>query len=400
MIETTDTIEGSGYPLAFRVSVGGARAPLHGTAAASGIFRIEARAMGGHQKEAIVTEGDGAGAWRVVSDEGPILGGSDLAPFPLGFFSAGLQADLIGRINALAPLYDISIDALELKLENRYAFTGSFFAGTGQGSTQPARIDIAVQTAASSEAVGRLLRAAIDASPAIAALRQPLANTFAIYVNGKRGVVEGVHASATGNTIDPFISHAAPPVPLPDTSDIPALITRLQEPAAAPAPLPASGDKVALVVAGKSAPAAPEGTTSVNTWLAQPAGTQFGLRSDERATGEQAPCGLALLSAGVSFCYLTQLLRYVAYQKHKVRAIRLVQLNPYSLSGNGADRTLRGSAGPVDTHLFLNGNEPDEVMQKLLLYSARTCYLHATLASAYEPQVTFVLNGGANTPLP
>ena len=257
-----------------------------------------------------------------------------------------------------------------------------------------------MRAAASTDEMGRLLRAAIDASPAIAALRQPLANTFAIYVNGKRGVVEGVHASAAGNAEDPFIAHASAPAPPPDTADLPALITRLQEPAAAPAPLPPSGDKVEIVVAGKSVPSDPDGMTHVDTWLVRPPGTHFGLRSDERPAGERAPCGLALLSAGVSFCYLTQLLRYVEYRKFKVRAIRLVQYNPYSVAGSAADGSLRGSAGAVDTHLFLNGNEPDDVMQKLLLYSARTCYLHAALSSAYEPQVTFSLNGGANTALP
>lgn len=399
MIETTDTIEGSGHPLAFRQAMAGPRAPLFGAVAGAGVLRVEARAMGGHQKEAVITEGEGAGSWRVVSDEGPILGGSDLAPFPLGFFSAGLQGDLTGRILTLAPFHSVVIDALAIKLENRYAFTGSFLAGTGQGSTRPAGIDVSVQTSAQPSAVMRLITAAIDASPAIAALRAPLANTFAIYVNGKRGSVEGVHASAAADAVDPFMAHAGRPAPVRGADQLPGLITRLREPDTAPAPLPASGARVDIVVSGESSPGVTTGTANVETRLLRPTGTWFGLKSDERPAGEQAPSGLALMSAGISFCYLTQLLRYVEYRKHKVRAIRLVQYNPYSLQGSAALGSLRGAAGPVDTHLFLNAGEPDDVMQKLLLYSARTCYLHAALGSAYDPEVTLSINGAASMPV-
>jgi hypothetical protein len=395
MIETTDTIEGNTYPLAFRVSQGGPRAPLFASSAGEGVIRVEARAMGGHQKEAVVTEGLGASAWRMVSDEGPILGGSDLAPFPLGFFSAGLQADLLGRISALAPNFNVVLDSISLKNENRYSFDGSFFAGTGRGSTQPARFDIAIASNASAEQIARLLRTAVDASPAIASLRQPLANTFAMYVNGKRIPVEGVHASTAKDAVDPFVAHAKPPHPLENATERPDLIRRLQEPTDKPTQLPSSGSKVEIIVAGESVPGVTAGTTDVETWLVRPVGTRFGLRSDETSSGETGPSGLALLSAAVSFCYLTQLLRYVEYRKHNVRAIRVVQLNPFSVGTLAADGTRSAQAGPVDTHLFLNGDEPDDVMQKLLLYSARTCYLHAALANAFEPEIRFSLNGGA-----
>jgi hypothetical protein len=35
--------------------------------------------MGGHQKEAVVKEGQAGSSWRMVSDEGPALKGTDLA---------------------------------------------------------------------------------------------------------------------------------------------------------------------------------------------------------------------------------------------------------------------------------------------------------------------------------
>lgn len=399
MIQATDTIEGSGHPLAFRLGHARQRAPLSGTRTGAAMWRVEARAMGGHQKEAVVTEGEDGAQWRVVSDEGPVLGGSDLAPAPLSFFCAGLQADLMGRMRALAPQHGVHLDALATTVENHFAFSGSFVSGTGQGSTQPAVMAVAIHAAAPWERVSALVRAAVQASPAVAALRAPLASTFALYANGRRHAVQGVHASPAQDAIDPYVSHAKRPAPLPGTAPAEALIRRLKDSDVKPGALPASGGNASIVVHGQGQAFSDEGTMQVETRLHKPPGSSFTLTTDERASGAHAPSGLALLSAGVSFCYLTQLLRYVQHRKYDVRAIRLVQYSPYSLEGAVARHALRGHAGPVDTHLFLQGTTSDETMQELLHYSARTCFLHAALGSAFEPVVTLSLNDGPRTPV-
>jgi hypothetical protein len=92
------------------------------------------------------------------------------------------------------------------------------------------------------------------------------------------------------------------------------------------------------------------------------------------ATGERAPTGLAYAWAGVAFCYLTQLSRYIETRRLAVTGVRLVQ--------RGAE------AGPVDTHLFLNGGADEATMADLLTLGARTCYLHATLGAALAPRIT------------
>ena len=79
------SIQDSGWPLVFRLDnlptnlAGRSRvSSMPGTS-----LRTVVRAMEGMQKEAAVTiEPDGA-TWRLVSDEGPYLNGTDLAPFPL-----------------------------------------------------------------------------------------------------------------------------------------------------------------------------------------------------------------------------------------------------------------------------------------------------------------------------
>ena len=185
----TDTIDMHGDPLAFLVRRGHP-APLR---SGRGIIKVEARQMAGHQKEAVASEGTEGNAWRLTSDEGLHLKGNDLAPFPLGFFNAGLQADLYGRIRTLAAARNIPLDAIAIRVVNHYWLTGSFIHGTGEGHAEAPDIEVEVQSGASADAVETLVAAAMDASPAIAFLRAPLAgNSFALYINGRRRPIEGI----------------------------------------------------------------------------------------------------------------------------------------------------------------------------------------------------------------
>jgi len=89
----TQSIESIGHALAFPVEPGGLN--LEDLLPEDGALRIRttARALAGMQKEAVIQHGPTGAVWRVVCDEGPWLNGTDLAPFPLAFFAAGL-ADL------------------------------------------------------------------------------------------------------------------------------------------------------------------------------------------------------------------------------------------------------------------------------------------------------------------
>ena len=75
---------------------------------------------------------------------------------------------------------------------------------------------------------------------------------------------------------------------------------------------------------------------------------------------------------------MTQLSRYIENMKMNIRGVRLVQFNPYVAGAKAA-------VEPIDTHLFLNGEAPDETHLQLLTIAARTCYLHAASKTPVEP---------------
>ncbi len=241
----SNTIDAFGDPLGFKLRDGSGGSPLS-TGAGRDVITVEARQMAHHQKEAVVSEGAGGPAWRLSSDEGVHLKGTDLAPFPLGFFNAGMQSDLYGRLRALARRNAIPLDALEIRLVNHYWLTGSFIQGTGEGHAEAPDLEIAVRSSAGSAAVSALVVAAIDASPAFAFLRAPLsANTFALYINGRRGRVDGVANSPAPDAADPYRVHAHAPRPLDPAGprDLIEKSGRQEEGAPQAAPLDGRGEE-------------------------------------------------------------------------------------------------------------------------------------------------------------
>lgn len=381
----TDTLDMHGYPLAFKVRAAEGRA---GLLANGGVIKTEARQMAGHQKDAVVTEGANGSAWRLSSDEGKHLKGTDLAPFPLGFFNAGLQSDLYGRIRTLAAARNIPIDGVEIRLVNHYWLTGSFIHGTGEGHAEAPDFDVSVQSSANTETITSLVAAALDASPAIALIRSPLtANTFALYVNGRRRAVEGIVDSPVTNVDDPYRAYSQAPRPL-DANARRDLIekTGVVEQGTVEPASPSITNKLIRNIFGVGKSLG-HGLYKTDTFLGVPGGSHFRLISDE-STADTAPSGLALLSAAISFCYMTQLSRYIENMKFNIRNVRLVQFTPFTAGA-------KASTGMIDTHLFLNGEAPVETHLQLLTIAARTCYLHAAAKTPVDPIVRIVHNGQA-----
>jgi len=389
-IHSTDTIDGHGYPICFKSRQGQQRPGVLSLVDAQDLFITQARAMGGHQKEAVVTEGQQGSSWRMVSDEGPALKGTDLAPFPLGYMSAGLQADLLHRITQLANTQGIDLQVLVCNLENDYMFEGSFFKGTGQGFAYRPRFRVQMNSQAPADLVRHLVQQAVAASPLLASWASPLHNTFALYANGRDVTLRDLAPSPT-MADDPFKTWSQAPAPLKGADVLDDIVSKSQ-PVEVKNPTQPSGweaGRVDIPIHGRCESA--NGIGRSVTWANRLGGSAFAIQSDDRSSGDQAPSALAHAYAGIAFCFMTQLLRYVEHHHMKVRALRLVQLSPCRIASGVAQ------ALPLDTHVFVHTEESDEVMERLVQMSARTCYLHAALSGALPPEVELILNGQAYT---
>ncbi len=179
------SIESSGRPLVFRVENSHDELPGGGVPTMPGTsLRTVVRALEGMQKEAAVTIQPDGSVWRLVSDEGPYLNGTDLAPFPLAFFAAGMQFSFLSEVLRAVQRHGVVLDALAVELDNRYTMEGSFLRGDALGGSLPSELSVSIKSSASPDDIALVVREAAERCPAQALMRDTLTNTFAFSVNG------------------------------------------------------------------------------------------------------------------------------------------------------------------------------------------------------------------------
>ncbi len=376
------SIESLGGPLVFKVaSPSGLVASGEGDQTS---LRLRLRALQGMQKEALVHDGPSGATWRMVSDEGPYLQGTDLAPFPLAFYTSGIVFSYMEEVLRHAAALGAGVDSLRVVSDHGYTMEGSALRGDMIGGAKPVEVTVELGTDADEEVVARIAEMAKASSPAEAYMRDSLQNTFSLTANGRRLEVADLAQSpnAAENPEGDFdsVETAGEEELLGD------IITKL---AAAEVVHGVEGgagsslkaeQKRMLHVRGEGRLVS--GTLKeVKVHLFKPIGSTFRFLSDE-GEDAKAPPGLAYLAAGVGFCYMTQIGRYAHITKRALKSYSVVQDNVFHRSEAG-----ESAAEPVDTHVFLTLDDGDEVARKIVIMSERTCFLHAAMRGAHPTQL-------------
>ena len=395
------SIEGSGLPLVFK-SVG-ASAPEASETRPPGntvAIRTEVRSLEGMQKEAVVTCEPEGTSWRLVSDEGPYLNGKDMAPFPLAFFTAGMQFSFLSEFLQGARAQDVAIDEASLAQDNFYSMEGSFLRGDATGGAKPAVLRLRVKSNAPASKIAELSRMAEASSPAQSLMRNLMQNTFSLRLNGRPHPINDLASSPSPNEQDP-VTHFEGVVPASE-SFLPDIIKRVK-----------TAEKRTGVEggAGSSLQAEQKRTLHVHgdaRWLGgmlmeslvhlyKPIGSSFAFICDEteRQGGKAiAPPPLAYLSAGIGFCYMTQLGRFAHIKKQALDSYRIVQKSAFPFRRASRDGSRAAAMAPVDTQVFLDARfAEDDDGPKLVSMGQQTCFLHAAMRGEHPSRISVELNG-------
>lgn len=348
-------------------------------------LRTSVRSLSGFQKEALVTSALTGDTWRFVSDEGAYLNGHDAACCPLAFLSCGMAASYMREILALAKLRGVTIEDIRLTLDNYYTMTGSMPKRTMVGGAENPELQIDIRCDLDDAALNQFLLDATFASPLNGLLRGHVDSLFKLTKNDTALPTAKALELAGQPLPDPRSSFDAA-VPLTQASadkDIdPA--TLLEKLGPTPKKEVASGttqqasslsdEQNRRLNIGAVATLREDGVLSVQQMQYSPYGTSFNLLSAEDG---RAPSANALISAGIGFCFMTQFGRFVSMLKLDLPDYRIVQDTHFSLGGATGSTGKAGSADPIETHVFLQTSEADEIAQEMLDISEQTCFLHA-----------------------
>ena len=363
---------------------------------------VAIRRLDGMQKEAFVGLPAGAN-WRMVCDEGAYLNGTDLAPFPLGFFMAGQQLSLMADLLCEARIHGIGIRSLEIEQDNFYALDGSFVLGTALAHAMSPRIRIILVCETSNIAARRLVRETLGRSHALALLREPLENRFSLTLNGREISPSDLRPVSHNATRDPIFGFdsLAPDTEVAFRGDLVTKQPSGQGSVAESGSSLASEQKRTLHVRGESR-FINDRLAQTMVWPLQPVGSQFRFVGDVSPTSAGTgltPHPFAYTAAGIGFCFMTQLGRYAHIKKLPIREYRIVQEcrldQPVLKMNHGIPpRTA------FDTHVFIetpqtstDASSDESLVQDLVRMSERTCFLHAALRGSHSPQTTALING-------
>ncbi len=340
-------------------------------------LRTWVRSYSGFQKEALVRSARTGDTWRLVSDEGPYLNGHDAAPCPLAFLSTGMVASFMNEISALAERQGIAIRKLKLTQDNYYTMTGSMKQRTMVGGAEDIELLVEIDCDLNDAALNEFLVNATFASPLNGLMRGQIESLFKLCSNGvelptaKANELDGALLPDPGNHFSKA-EVVTGELALMEKAGITAKKEVALGTAAGGSSL--SDEQNRRLNIGAVAVMRKDGLKEIQQMQYSPHGTSFRFLSSEDG---RAPAANTLISAGIGFCFMTQFGRFVSMLDLDLPDYRIVQDTHFSLGGASGGTGKAGSADPIETHVYLETGESDEMAQEMLDISEQTCFLHA-----------------------
>lgn len=339
--------------------------------------------LSGFQKEALVTSTRSGLTWRMVSDEGAYLNGYDAAPPPLSFLTVGMIASYMNEITALAKTRGVEIKTLKLTLDNFYSMTGSMLQRTMTAGALPVELKVEIDCDLEGPALADMLMGAVHASPLNGLMRGEHDSLFNLSRNGEQVAPDKVAALDAPLLPDPGAAMKRAIGTDPDETLLEQLgLTEKKEVSGgthkAASSLSDHQDRRLNIAA--TAILREDGVKEIRQQLYSPHGTECLFLSDEALeNGGQgrAPDANSYISAGIGFCFMTQFGRLVPMLKVDLPSYQVIQDTHFSLGGASGGTGKAGEADPVETHVYLNTDESDEIAREMLDLSEQTCFLHA-----------------------
>jgi len=339
--------------------------------------RTLVRSFSGVQKEALVRSAKTGDTWRFVSDEGPYLNGHDAACCPLAFLSCGMVASYMNEIMALAEKQGVEIRKLKLIQDNYYTMQGSMMNRMMVGGAENIELQVEIDCDLDDMALNEFLVNATYASPLNGLMRGQVESLFKLSKNGAELPTAGALELDGAILPDPS-DYFANAVPMAAVDGLMSKVgpTPKKEVSGGTATNASSlsDEQNRRLNIGAVAELRADGIKRIQQMQYSPYGTSFMLLSSEDG---RAPDANTLISAGIGFCFMTQFGRFVSMLKLDLPDYRIVQDTHFSLGGASGGTGKAGAADPIETHVYLETSEGDEIAQEMLDISEKTCFLHA-----------------------
>ena len=150
---------------------------------------LVAESLDGMKKKAVVEPNLPTwGAFEIRCDEGGALGGTDTAPPPLGYLSAGIAFCLLTHLSAFIRSKGLDIDSLRIEQRTKFAttlVTEAEEAGDFRGECEGVETHVIVEGKHTAEEIQQLAEESENACMAMQAIMNATPANTKLYLNGK-----------------------------------------------------------------------------------------------------------------------------------------------------------------------------------------------------------------------
>lgn len=329
------------------------------------------------RKEATILDFTGE-TWKIICDEGPYLNGADSAPPPLAYFSAGMAFGFISQLNLLAEETGILIEDYTIIQDNYYTIEGSAIRGTMISGGMPVDIKIELKTKGNPAAVEQLIQKAKAQNPVYRYLDRQLENGFQLFHNNGKLPLSKVSESTT--TI-PSLSTKSNYIIGQDLNKTAPIVSKQEQVETlfnvegGKATSLKESQKRMLHIRAITKPFE-DGLAETNVQIFKPLGSTFKFYCDLPTSigGElRTPSSLAYASAGIGFCFMTQIGRYAKIKKYDLADYRIEQVTNFEIQDG------KSAALPINTVAYIDSDLSDEIAENILKMSEQTCFLHGAM---------------------
>ncbi len=151
---------------------------------------LVAESLDGMKKRAVVEPNLPTwGVFEIDCDEGGALGGTDTAPPPLGYLSAGIAFCLLTHLSAFVRSKNLAIDKLRIEQRTRFSttlVTDAEEAGDFRGRCDGVETHIVVEGRQTPEDIRALARESENACMAMQAIMNATPTNTTLYLNGDK----------------------------------------------------------------------------------------------------------------------------------------------------------------------------------------------------------------------
>lgn len=345
-------------------------------------LRTLVRSLTVFQKEAIVTSNRTGKTWRLASDEGAYLNGTDYAPAPLCHLTVGMVASYMNEILALAKLRNIQLDDIRLIQDNFYSMKGSMMNNSMLAEAYDVHLEAQIESKTNKESLRCLVVDAIAASPLNDLLKNSHESRFKLSHNGQEVSPNAALEIKGELAVDPKLIFEST---LPADGEWQEMckkggLTPKNENSVSGAGSSLNDQQNRLLHLRGICRLRPDGIKEITQHLYNPHGSVFTLLSEEGPeNGGQgrAPDAATYISAGIGFCFMTQFGRYAKMKKKALHDYRIRQDSFFSLGGASGGTGQSGRTKSLETHVYLESEETDDFATQILDMSEQTCFLHA-----------------------